>query len=520
MKKVVCVLLALVLLLCGCGAPAAGKETESTQNRSFRAQIGGEEVAFEAWEQEGLPTEGCYYLTQDVVLTEPVTVSGQLKLHLNSHTVQADGKTDYGSLFFVPAGGELVLYDEAEGTGAVISPRSITAKPIVTSMFAVGGTVTLAGGTVDASAINIEDVGNGAAFYVQTGGVLNVIGGTLIGGTTICYSLDPMISVDEDAAQSTDQEEQAEQEEPKTVELFGKGGSVYIAKGGLCNVNGGTIQNGMAGLGGNIYTEEDLENPGVLNLTGGMITGGEALFHGGNVYNAGTVQMSDGEISLGQAYNHGGNLFVSGTLEMTGGIISGGHCAANGMSGKRGGNILVSGDNAVIHISNAQLIDGNASGSENFGGNISVILRGAREFVVTDTTITGGMGHRGGNIYIGNLEKTVNDENLDYTMSNVTVSNGTCSYRGSNICLDSDVKAKPITLDMDNCDLIASESSSSDNLAIGAGATYITYCHVTMNGGSIQNGILTIYGVATLTVKDTEMTMDTCGGGGEIITAE
>lgn len=518
MKKLICVMLA-ILLLCGCGAEPANVQTEPTWDGLHRAQIQGEEVVFEAWELEGLPAEGCYYLTSDVVLTKSFTVTGELKLHLNGHTVQGEKKVDYGSLITVAAGGSLLIYDTPEGTGAVISPRSITGNPTIKSLISVNGTMTLAGGTVDATEVNLEDVANGAAFCVNDGGLLNIVGGTVVGGTTICYSLDPRTLLDEESAQDQQQEQEQEQQDqpqeaPEIPELLGKGGSIYVGKGGVCHVSGGTIRDGIAGLGGNIYTEADPEKPGKLVVSGGLITEGEAVFHGGNIYNEGLVEMSGGEISLGSSYCNGGNLFITGRLEMTGGVIREGCSDPNNLGGKRGGNLCVNGAEAVVHIANASILDGSAVGGEGFGGNISVIGQCAREFSVTDTTISGGRGHRGGNLYFGTLAKDVLPDNLDFYMSNVTVSDGTASYRGANLCMDSDLRGIYVNLVMDNSSFLA---DTGETISLGAGAALDTWATLTMNGGAIEGGGLNLYTDSILTANGTKLTMDSHGGEGQMI---
>lgn len=510
MKKLICMMLAM-LLLCACGTEPGGQEatTETTWDGLHRVQLQGEEILFEAWEQEGLPAEGCYYLTNDVVLTESFTVTGELKLHLNGYKVQGEKKVDFGSMITVAAGGDLLIYDTPEGAGAVISPRSISANPTIKSLIRVNGTMTLAGGTVDATEVNLEDVANGAAFYVGDGGVLNVTGGMVIGGTMICYSLDPATLLDEESTQG-----QPQQEKQEIPELLGKGGSIYVGKGGLCHVSGGTVRGGTAGLGGNIYTETDPEKPGKLVISGGLITEGEAMFHGGNIYNEGQVEMSGGEISLGTSYCNGGNLFVAGWLEVTGGEISGGCSDPNNIGGKRGGNLCVNGKEAVVRIANASILNGTAVGGEGFGGNISVIGQCAREFSVTDTVISGGRGHRGGNLYFGTLAKGVLPENLDFYMSNVSVSDGNASYRGGNLCMDSDFKGVYVNLVMDNATF---QAQSGENISLGAGSAADTWVTLTMNGGSVEGGNVSLYKDAVLTANGADLTKANCGGQGELI---
>ena len=311
-------------------------------------------------------------------------------------------------------------------------------------------------------------------------------------------------------------EEQTQEEELQPAELLGKGGSVYLEKGSVCNISGGTVCGGVAGLGGNIYVDGDETDVGVLNISGGTVSGGEAMFHGGNIYVLGTVNMSAGEIAQGQAYSNGGNIYLEGTLEMTGGVLREGRCDYNSLSGKRGGNLLVNGLYAVVHIANAEILDGDGHGSENFGGNICVMGQCAREFTITDTVISGGQGHRGGNVYFGTLAKDVDPENLDYYMKNVTISGGTCSYRGANLCMDSDLKGVYVELVMDNC-VISLEDTSRETISLGAGAAADTWARLTMNGGAIEGGNITLYGDATLTANGTKLSTENYGGLGEMI---
>ena len=473
-------------------------------------------------------------------LAEAVIVTGKLQLHLNGHTVKAMANTFLGSLFKVVAGGELTVCDAEESLSGIIAPRAFTACPYVTSLFMVEGTLTVAGANVDASAISLENVSNGAVFYVADGGVLNMEAGTVTGGTTTCYSLDPNKNVPVDTVpadtpieESTSSTEPAATEpaatesvatepvateptEPEEPELFGKGGTVYVNIGGTFNMSGGTLQNGNAGLGGNVYLEGDDTGVATMNMTGGTILAGETIFHGGNIYNNGVMNVSGGEIAQGKAYNNGGNIVVVGTLEMTGGTIREGRCDAGGMTGKRGGNILVNGLNAVVHISNAQILDGDGQGKENFGGSICVMGQCAREFTITDTDIIGGMGHRGGVLYFGTLAKDVNPENLDFYMSNCTVSGGTCSYRGDNLCMDSDLRGVYVELTMDNCDIIC-DGAARETISLGAGAAVDTWAKVTMNGGSIEGGSVTLYKDSFLITNGTKLTMEPDSTNGKFI---
>ena len=527
MKKLICLLLA-ALLLVGCGGE--GESAASTKPAVPTAVLAdGTALTLAPWQEAGLPTEGAWYLTADVELTEPLTVTGQLQLHLNGHTVTGAADVNFGNLITVRKGGSLWIFEEAGGAGTVLSPRSISAKPFIKHVILAEGTVNLVGGTVDASPVNVEDVTNGAGVYVPEGGLLNIMGATVIGGTVWCQSLqptapaveiedptattppdqaDPSLTEPTEGTEPAVSTEPTEPEEPEILELLGKGGAVYIAAGGKCVLSDGLVTTGSAGLGGNFYVEQGA----LLEQTGGSIESGEALFSGGNLYIAGTVKVSAGEIALGTSFNHGGNITLEGTLEMTGGTIREGRC---GESGKRGANLLVNGLEAVVNISNAQILDGDGTGKENFGGNISVIGQCAREFSITDTTISGGRGHRGGNVYFGTLAKNVNPENLDFYMKNVTISDGLCSYKGDNICMDSDLKGVYVNLVMDNCTIIE-ENEAGESISLGAGAAVDTWATIIMNGGALEGGNVSLYKDAFFTANGTRLDEQSVGGPGNV----
>ena len=73
MKKLICLFLAL-LLLTACGKPAESATTAAPTTTvpvptARTCEVVGEQVTFEPWEQDGIPTEGSYCLTRDVELT-------------------------------------------------------------------------------------------------------------------------------------------------------------------------------------------------------------------------------------------------------------------------------------------------------------------------------------------------------------------------------------------------------------------------------------------------------------------
>lgn len=537
MKKLICIVLAM-LLLTACGAPAA--ETTGTaapaQTGPVQATLGGQQVTFEAWEQAGVPTSGDYYLTQDVVLEAPVQVGGNLRLHLNGHNITVANGVEVGSLFMIPAGSAMTVYDEplaedftidydleykeeAEAVvtcGTITSNRSFSGKVTVSSMFMVGGELTIAGGHVDASAINLEDRANGAVAYVQEGGKFTMDGGLITGGLTWSFKKPEAATTPAATTEGTDATEPTEPvEEVTEPEYYGYGGAIYVGKGALCTINGGWIWRGSAAYGGNIYVAGDDTGAGKLVINGGTLLAGEATTQGGNVCVDGEAEIYGGLLDAGQSYGHGGNIFVSGKLTMDGGKLYRGACDLNSKQGKRGGNLAVNGLNAIIKITNSEILDGTASCKETHGGNIGVFGYGAREFEVGEgTVITGGKGHRGGNIYIGHLNKDVPEENIDYVFTKVTMGGGSTTYRGSNICTDTKNNDRRILVTFNECTANV-EVASELSIAAGAGAPDIARVDFIINGGTWTGGGFNIYQYCTVTCNGVTLVDCSYSGNGK-----
>ena len=102
------------------------------------------------------------------------------------------------------------------------------------------------------------------------------------------------------------------------------GGNIMIGSKSTLNLQGGTIMGGSVKegmFGGNVNIVGNAAGNGVLNMTGGRITGGNADENaGGNVYITGTLNMSGGQIDgLVVAANTGlSKIHISGSAKITG----------------------------------------------------------------------------------------------------------------------------------------------------------------------------------------------------------
>lgn len=243
---------------------------------------------WQPWTNEtSLPTSGGYwYLDVEggvVNLNETVKIksSADIFLDLNGHTVNGPGVSSGAAAFYMAqdasltvnltildskGGGTWMLRDPKDPDGNVTLP--LQARFVV--MVSPKHTLNIYGGTVDGSKI-IGSGGHGALIRMINGAVLNIHGGTII-GTKV----------------------------PSTT-----GGAVFCS--GTMNMTGGTIRDGHARKGGNVFIGT-YENGGVtyygsFNMTGGEILGGTATEAGGNMcyYGDGEFNQTGGTISGGTA---------------------------------------------------------------------------------------------------------------------------------------------------------------------------------------------------------------------------
>ena len=273
---------------------------------------------WEAWtDPYSLPTSGKYYLTCDVQITRNgkddgdarvvFDVADNLTICLHGYTVDVAAGFRFNNLYK----NVTVNICDCEGTGTINSARRNEVADLklcqlvytkadydgyvahhtfnvfggtwigtdncsTAGIFAMNGehTLNIYGGVFKGG----ECIGkptvypNGSVMYLQKGAVCNMYGGTIQDGMTVANTMYPDY-------------------------LGSKGGQVYIDKGTF-NMYGGTITGGKAtstdasnpGMGGNIFVASE----GALNLYGGTITGGEAGY-GANIliYKTGTIKIVD-----------------------------------------------------------------------------------------------------------------------------------------------------------------------------------------------------------------------------------
>lgn len=107
------------------------------------------------------------------------------------------------------------------------------------------------------------------------------------------------------------------------------GGNWTIFNNSNCVLSGGTISGGKAPKGGNISIGGSNTTQQLLQISGGLVIGGEALSgNGGNIlidHSAKGIKVTGGAIKDGFAKTSGGNIYSKGIVQYTSGTITGGN---------------------------------------------------------------------------------------------------------------------------------------------------------------------------------------------------
>ncbi|MBR4174719.1 MAG: hypothetical protein IKR56_05215 [Lachnospiraceae bacterium] len=296
-----------------------------------------EQNGAEATAANSLPTtEGSYYLTEDVTISNTWSVSGTTNLCLNGHGITRTGN---GSVILIPTDMTLNLYDE-EGDKGAITGGNMTGS----GDYNYGGGVRIEGGTLNMYGGNItgnkatygggiyiksgefvmdggmisdndsSNNGHGGGVYINSGtfnlksGVISGNKGTYGGGVGQYYS-DTQFVMSGGVIQGN-----------KTLGNYGRGGGIDIM-GPFTMEGGKIIGNYTDGDGGAIYTQNNL----IINE--GEITGNSAAKTGGGIYDSGRVISVSGNVLIKDN-------IVGGTLN--GGIYTGGTPSNVDLSGDFG----------------------------------------------------------------------------------------------------------------------------------------------------------------------------------------
>ena len=295
-----------------------------------------QEVSWNNWyHEDSLPVaSGHYYLVTDVQLTgqKSIPENETICLDLNGHTVTGSENARIYSLHYEGITLSVFDYSEAQ-TGKLVGWGETCPQGVC--VWVRFGTFNLYGGTLDGSGA-ISNV-NGVTVSVPKNAVMNMYGGTIIGGkTTYAISKNSGAAINSMGGSIS---------VAGTLQMYGGtikngyatcyskngkysqgyGGNVLVS-GGSFTLYDGIIENGIAeGGGGNVY----VTIKGSFHMKGGKLTGGQVTKKGKNGGNLVigencTFTMSGGSITGGVSRNYAGNIHMLGTMTMSGGTISGG----------------------------------------------------------------------------------------------------------------------------------------------------------------------------------------------------
>lgn len=297
--------------------------------------------------------------------------------------------------------------------------KGVTNACAVVTLRSGSGTVNMYDGTVICD--GYADAGNGGNVRISSDATFNMHGGEIRDGSAVSGG---NIAIDADGgvfnmyggtvsggiaqlADGTDND----------GEVYALGGNIYVARGTMNQSQGAAISGGLAYTGGNIYFAG-----GKTATLAGTVSGGTGKTAGNiNLRNGSTMILSEGAmVTGGVATFDGGNIQVyKGVLEITGGTLTG------GKAGRWGGSIFADGANARVTLNSGKISGGETTG--NHGGNICV--DGEAVLQLLGGTVTGGKAlhtteGRGGNLYIGNA---------DVQIKNTAISMGEAYVSGGNI---------------------------------------------------------------------------------------
>lgn len=315
--------------VCG-GTGAAGDHTSC------------EDITWTEWDGTGTFPGGNVYLTDDITLTEALTISGTVNLCLNGHKVSAEGG-------YFDVSGTLNLCS-CKDNGII--KRTTTTNALISAD--AGATANLYNVTLDGGA-----VWEGTTDTVLKRGTTNsgitssapliYAGGQRTAGGHITLNSGVILQNNE-------------------CSDAGDGGAITLGEDGTLVINGATICNN-AKTGGNAGAIKAYAGA-QITLNSGEIYGNEAYKHGGAIqifggdstdYADAVLTMNGSTIRNNKADGVGGGVAVSDYSSFT---MNGGTIKDNATTdySKRGGGVGFGDKNTAMSISGNAVISGNVAG--------------------------------------------------------------------------------------------------------------------------------------------------------------
>ena len=381
-----------------------------------------------------ITTEGNYYLTKDVTLSDIWQCEANVNLCLN-------GKKIIGSenqpCIKVDQGYALTLCDCVGGAEGCITHNKDQKGCGVT---VPGGAFTMYGGTITGNTTSADSTGGGGGVHVfkqgsfemkggsitnnqatntygggvcVSNGTFKMTGGTITGnnaydfGGGVCMQGNTEFTMENGTITGNHADK--------------NGGGVYVDdQGGTFTMNSGNItQNTVDGMGGGVY----MGTYTTFTMETGTITGNTAAASGGGVSVSfgGTFNMKDGTISGNHAKTYGGGVYMQGNTKYT---MEKGSIIGNNAD-KNGGGVYISG--GIFNMSSGS-IGGNTTyrnggGVYVSGGSFNMYGGG-----ITGNEATSGS-NNGGGVYVAGT-------NSKFTVSGeVTVIGNTANSAENNVYL-------------------------------------------------------------------------------------
>ena len=418
MKKNVCIIFVLSLLLClvacGGGGESGAQTGNDIKSNHIHCVCAGKAVGVGAhtacsdsdgWVEISTAQELTDAIAASsaekpafVVLTADITVDAYMQVaETEAVNICLNGRKLSASTNVV---GKMNITDCA-GTGSVVGDKSFTLRVFAGSAVSIyDGTVTTTGSVTDTQIVvldgnanegfqlseseatftlyngKIQAVGKttkvGHCVYISTRGQLKMYGGTICdgyvettensarygGNIAVWGSNSAFHMYGGEVKNGTAVQPQA------TNAKGGCGGNIMVYRGDLC-VYGGTISGGRAnGYGGNIGTNN---KPGVMEFKDCVIKDGVTEGNnGGNIYinsaNEKPVSFENTTISGGKAVGNGGNVFINAAS-----IVSFRDCTVTGGKSTYGAGITAQGKGFIIELK------GNMKFSDNESSDIYML---------------------------------------------------------------------------------------------------------------------------------------------------
>ena len=419
-------------------------------------------------------------------------------------------------------GGTIIDSNTANGDGAVQGGGGI---------FNVGGTLSITDATISNNVSTATQAGNGGGGILIEGGANNSITDTTIsgnsaddtgtadgGGILVAGGATLTVSGGTISGNSANRAGGGIENNASTVTLTDvtlggvmvadgnnagvNGCGLHVSGAGTTNVNGGTVQNNVAGQ----------EGGGLWNATGVMTIDGTTI--SGNSANAGNNGGND---------QGGGGVFnIGGTLDIDNATITGNFATVN--LGNGGGVMTVGG---VVTIDNSTIADNDAARA---GGGIE---NNAGSVTLTDVTLGGAMvsdgntaGINGGGLHVSGTGTT--------DVFGGTVQNNIATQEGGGLW-NSATGTLTIAASGMGGTLIDSNTANGDGAVQGGGGVFNVGGTLSITDATISNNVSTatvagnggggilIEGGANNTITDTTIsgntanTSGTADGGGILL---